>query len=272
VTELTCSVFQRAWLARMARWGEGDPRWIVEERPDATNVNNWHWTEKNADSWSKARLRALLLGVEVEDAARGVVVRVAAVEGCEGEARVSSRKGRVIFLYDWSITLAWVATVAGKEVRGRLAVPSLSEEHEGRMEEVEVEVSLVGMRSEEARVVEELLTRGQGRATILGQLEAYVAQLKEEYGAGSLLPSKEGGQVAPKAPISKPSSVSVQKPATRKVEVSKTVVKKTEISKTGSSKRRRKKGQGSGDLLFYVSLVSIVGLSAVVAVRLARAC
>ena len=29
--------------AIMAKWGEGDPRWIVEERPDATNVNNWHW-------------------------------------------------------------------------------------------------------------------------------------------------------------------------------------------------------------------------------------
>jgi len=27
----------------MAKWGEGDPRWIVEERPDAKNVNNWHW-------------------------------------------------------------------------------------------------------------------------------------------------------------------------------------------------------------------------------------
>ena len=27
----------------MAKWGQGDPRWIVEERPDATNVNNWHW-------------------------------------------------------------------------------------------------------------------------------------------------------------------------------------------------------------------------------------
>ena len=23
----------------MAKWGEGDPRWIVEERPDATNVS-----------------------------------------------------------------------------------------------------------------------------------------------------------------------------------------------------------------------------------------
>ena len=30
-------------LRAMAKWGEGDPRWIVEERPDATNVNNWHW-------------------------------------------------------------------------------------------------------------------------------------------------------------------------------------------------------------------------------------
>ena len=29
----------------MAKWGEVDPRWIVEERPDATNVNNWHWYE-----------------------------------------------------------------------------------------------------------------------------------------------------------------------------------------------------------------------------------
>ena len=26
----------------MAKWGEGDPRWIVEERADAKNVNNWH--------------------------------------------------------------------------------------------------------------------------------------------------------------------------------------------------------------------------------------
>jgi hypothetical protein len=31
----------------MAKWGEGDPRWIVEERPDATNVNNWHWFESS---------------------------------------------------------------------------------------------------------------------------------------------------------------------------------------------------------------------------------
>ena len=45
----------------MAKWGEGDPRWIVEERPDATNVNNWHWSEKNADAWSKAKFKVSLI-------------------------------------------------------------------------------------------------------------------------------------------------------------------------------------------------------------------
>lgn len=27
----------------MAKWDQRDPRWIVEVRPDGTNVNNWHW-------------------------------------------------------------------------------------------------------------------------------------------------------------------------------------------------------------------------------------
>ena len=47
----------------MAKWGEGDPRWIVEERPDATNVNNWHWTEKNADAWSKAKIKVEIIHI-----------------------------------------------------------------------------------------------------------------------------------------------------------------------------------------------------------------
>jgi hypothetical protein len=29
--------------AAMAKWGEGDPRWIVEDRADGTNADNWHW-------------------------------------------------------------------------------------------------------------------------------------------------------------------------------------------------------------------------------------
>ena len=41
----------------MAKWGEGDPRWIVEERQDSHNVNNWHWKEvgkstRSVDPWN----------------------------------------------------------------------------------------------------------------------------------------------------------------------------------------------------------------------------
>ena len=54
---LTLLLFQSI----MAKWGEGDPRWIVEERPDATNVNNWHWTERNADKWSKEKIKVVPL-------------------------------------------------------------------------------------------------------------------------------------------------------------------------------------------------------------------
>ncbi|TNN27274.1 Activator heat shock protein ATPase 1 [Liparis tanakae] len=50
----------------MAKWGEGDPRWIVEERADATNVNNWHWTERDATTWSSDKLKWLLVGLSVE--------------------------------------------------------------------------------------------------------------------------------------------------------------------------------------------------------------
>lgn len=40
---LTTTYLLTAPHFHMAKWGEGDPRWIVEDRPDATNVNNWHW-------------------------------------------------------------------------------------------------------------------------------------------------------------------------------------------------------------------------------------
>lgn len=47
----------------MAKWGEGDPRWVVESRPDGHNVNSWHWEEKNRMDWSRQRLVELLCGV-----------------------------------------------------------------------------------------------------------------------------------------------------------------------------------------------------------------
>ena len=90
----------------MARWGEGDPRWIVEERPDATNVNNWHWAEKNADSWSRQKLKDLFLEKQFSDS--GVVhITVDGVESCQGEARVNNRKGKIMVFFEWNLVLTF---------------------------------------------------------------------------------------------------------------------------------------------------------------------
>ena len=47
----------------MAKLGEGDDRWIVKERDDGKNCNNWHWSETNLTEWSKERLTELLVGI-----------------------------------------------------------------------------------------------------------------------------------------------------------------------------------------------------------------
>lgn len=65
----------------MAKWGEGDPRWLVEDRSDGKNVNQWHWEEINKLEWAKTRLAELLVGLEAED------VRITELKDVSGEVR-----------------------------------------------------------------------------------------------------------------------------------------------------------------------------------------
>ncbi|PNJ79732.1 LOW QUALITY PROTEIN: AHSA2 isoform 3, partial [Pongo abelii] len=121
----------------VAKWGRG-PRWIVEEREEGTNVNNWHWTERDATSWSKGKFRELLVGIVVEnDVGRGEISELKQVEG---EASCSSRKGKLIFFYEWNIKLDWKGIVkeSGVKHKGLIEIPSLSEENEVSDTEVNV--------------------------------------------------------------------------------------------------------------------------------------
>jgi len=200
----------------MAKWGEGDPRWIVEERPDATNVNNWHWTEKNADSWSKAKIKELFVNHVIEVPTVGSVV-VEEVEKCDGEARANNRKGKLIFFYEWDITLKWKGHVNGNdtEVTGKIDIPNLSEEHED-MEDVDVDVTLT-TKGSEATVLKEMLRKGPGADNIRLLLASYVSQLKNEYSSGLILPKKgQDAEVVKSVPITK----SVNKPVNHNNEVS----------------------------------------------------
>ncbi|KAI5699316.1 hypothetical protein M8J76_008584 [Diaphorina citri] len=174
----------------MAKWGEGDPRWIVEERPDATNVNNWHWTEKNANQWSKDKIKALFLNLEIE--MKTAKVKLKDIEKCEGEAVINNRKGKLIFFYEWDITINWTGFASGNdtEVQGKINIPNLSEEN--NVDEVEVIISLEKNSTEGTHVKESLYN--EGRSIIKEKLGLYVSSLKEEFSQGMILPKKDESQ------------------------------------------------------------------------------
>ncbi|XP_051020919.1 activator of 90 kDa heat shock protein ATPase homolog 2 isoform X3 [Acomys russatus] len=168
----------------MAKWGQGDPRWIVEEREDGTNVNNWHWTERDATIWSKGKLRELLVGIAVEnEAGRGEISELKQVEG---EASCSSRKGKLIFFYEWSIKLAWKGTVkeSGAKHKGLIEIPSLSEESEASDTEVNV-----SKKKGDGDTLKDLM-RTTGTAKVREALGEYLKALKTEFTTGMILPTK----------------------------------------------------------------------------------
>ncbi|CAK1555458.1 unnamed protein product [Leptosia nina] len=177
----------------MAKWGEGDPRWIVEERPDATNVNNWHWTEKNAGPWSKDRLKELLNDLKIAE--NGIDCKITEVEKIDGEASANNRKGKLIFFYEWDIKLKWEGLLAGAadKVKGEIHIPNLSEEND--VSEVDMTVTIKGSGDEAQRV--KAFMHNVGKSVIREQLTEYIRSLKQEFSKGLILPKKGEPQVKP---------------------------------------------------------------------------
>lgn len=173
----------------MAKWGEGDPRWIVEERADATNVNNWHWTEKNATPWSKDKLKSLLDGFVIQDSK--YFCEIKEVTKIEGEASANNRKAKLFFFYEWEIKADWKGKLkAGSEsYKGEIEILNLSEEH--LPEDVDINVTLKdGSMGNSAYEVKEFM-RSEGIMEIRKQLATYIRELKEEFCQGMILPTRE---------------------------------------------------------------------------------
>jgi len=171
----------------MAKWGEGDPRWIVEERPDATNVNNWHWTEKNATPWSKGELRTLLEGIQIETGA--IVTSIKSVSKCEGEATANNRKAKLIFFYEWDLELKWEARVSGSAVKydGTIGIPNLSDENKASEIDLNVECKTIG---EHADMIKDVWRKGAGAEKIRAALGEYITKLSSEFSKDLILPTK----------------------------------------------------------------------------------
>eukprot|EP01135_Chromosphaera_perkinsii_P008552 Nk52_evm18s1400 gene=Nk52_evmTU18s1400 len=173
----------------MAKWGEGDPRWIVEERADATNVNNWHWTEKNCFPWSKKRLEELFTtDFEVEDDVHGKA-RVHKVE-VEGECTASNRKAKVIFFWEISLKAHWKGeTPEGEKVNGEAKIPNLSEEND--YTDIEWEVNTKTNNQFGAALKE--VMRKKGLHLCQDRIKTWMKELKQEQSQGMVLPTDKKG-------------------------------------------------------------------------------
>lgn len=80
----------------MAKLGEGDARWLVTDLGAAgRNVNNFHWTERDALDWSRERLSALFTGMQLVgdggEGSAGAAVQVTGLDSLEGEAFLNIR-------------------------------------------------------------------------------------------------------------------------------------------------------------------------------------
>ncbi|KAJ8921610.1 hypothetical protein NQ315_010518 [Exocentrus adspersus] len=171
----------------MAKWGEGDPRWIVEERPDATNVNNWHWTEKNASPWSQERIKELFNDIPIKTDEADI--KITAVDKLEGEASANNRKGKLIFFYEWDIVLKWSGKLKNgtdREFSGTIKIPNLSEEND--VSELDIQVS-VKDEDEEGFKLKQIMLKSS-KDVVREQLGKYIAGLKEEFSKGMILPKK----------------------------------------------------------------------------------
>ncbi|WOK91943.1 hypothetical protein Cni_G00634 [Canna indica] len=181
----------------MAKYGEGDKRWIVQERADGTNVHNWHWAERNCLEWSRSFLSSLLSGLTILDGEGGLAIRTKALEKLDGEAYVNIRKGKIIPGYELTLSLSWEGEArdsAGDsslplvKVHGSVEVPYLADENAGEDPEVKITVrdddGPIGRRIKDAFIA-------KGKPVVLEKLRVYVETMAKGGPAKDELDTKQ---------------------------------------------------------------------------------
>ncbi|RNF26463.1 putative activator of 90 kDa heat shock protein ATPase 1-like [Trypanosoma conorhini] len=163
----------------MARVGEGDPRWIVDDRKDGHNVNSWHWEERDLSSECheelKRRLKNFLLLKEGD-----LELRVDELSEISGDVTVAQRKGKMMCYFELKLTLKWSA---GGDVTGKLTVPEI--DHDNFRDEYDITVSSTENDAVSQRA--DALLRSKGRAAVRQVITKYFDELFETYQIGKNL-------------------------------------------------------------------------------------
>ncbi|KFK38570.1 hypothetical protein AALP_AA3G130700 [Arabis alpina] len=182
----------------MAKFGEGDKRWIVEDRPDGTNVHNWHWSETNCLEWSRNFFTKQFSGAVILSGEGNLFIKVNKIEKLEGEAYVNVRKGKIIPGYELNVSLSWEGEAKDSDGKtllkadGLVEMPYISDENAD--EDPEVRFSIkddgpIGKTLKEAMV-------SKGKSMILEKVRVYVETMAK---GGPCKDELETKKVAPKS-------------------------------------------------------------------------
>ncbi|XP_042513680.1 activator of 90 kDa heat shock protein ATPase homolog [Macadamia integrifolia] len=211
----------------MAKYGEGDKRWIVEERPDGTNVHHWHWSETNCLEWSRNLLSNLLSDLTIMDGEGNLYIKTKKVEKVNGDAYVNIRKAKIIPGYEISVSLSWEGEARdadGKsllKVAGSIEIPYIADENADEDPEIKVTVKdegPIGKRLKEAVV-------SKGKPIVWEKVRVYVQSMAN---GGPAAPAKE--------------ELELKKPSTDKSSSSPASAAAAATSSTQTKKETSKKG------------------------------
>lgn len=156
----------------MALLGQGDPRWIVTNREDGANVNNWHWTETDFTKWAETRTIELLNNLSVDS---DKITSTTNGVTCKGEVSVNTRKQKTIFLYELDVGFKWEGELRSKpdqKLKGTVSLPYISDENDD--DDFEIQVTVEGNSNDHETM------RMEFRKLIIPILKERIPQMLQE--------------------------------------------------------------------------------------------
>ncbi|SPO32696.1 related to AHA1 - stress-regulated cochaperone [Ustilago trichophora] len=103
---------------------------------------HYHWKTKGCTPWAKNHITEATVGKSVTVGKSGHV-KVDRLSAFEGDVELGNRKGKLITIYDCSITYAWTGTSDdGTEASGTITFPEVSHEIEDEGDEYRFETEM----------------------------------------------------------------------------------------------------------------------------------
>lgn len=196
----------------------GEPQWIVTNREDGTNVNGWHWVEKDCFHWIEGRVGEKIPGAVLGDT--GVTIDATGTT-VTGEATANNRRGKTIFLYELKVTSKWhkaPATEGDKAIEGTITFPYIGDDNEDEKWDVEVRCTNKSVVGSKVAGDTEFEVRKQAAPLLEKLIRECLDGMKEHFSANH----KACGNTSPSSSVAPPVSdyTQQQKPAEKKPEKS----------------------------------------------------